>query len=168
MNAGTDENKNQRRDSRIGNADLRLQLFCVFGIALIDTLEKLLAMLHIFRVRINLIHQPVFLPVFPCRPIRDFLNEPHDTLKVGGGFLHKIILHLRHAVGRGLNDQIIQILKIAIQIRLRKPAGICQCLDPRAVQPILGVACEAFFHNLLFLFVMLLFCRFHMYPSFCN
>lgn len=63
MYAGADEDKDQRGDDRIGNADLRLQPLSILRIALVDTLEEFLAVLDILRVRIDLIHQSVLFAV---------------------------------------------------------------------------------------------------------
>ena len=64
MYAGADEDKDQRGDDRIGNADLRLQPLSILRIALVDTLEEFLAVLYIFRMCVYLIHQPIFFAVF--------------------------------------------------------------------------------------------------------
>lgn len=47
MNAGADEYKDQRRDDRIWNADLRLQPLGVLGIAFVHALKEFLAVLDI-------------------------------------------------------------------------------------------------------------------------
>ncbi len=65
--AGADEYKDQRRNRRIGDADFRFKQLCVFGVALVYTLEKFLSVFNIFRMGVDLIHQPVFLPCSRAR-----------------------------------------------------------------------------------------------------
>ena len=100
MYAGTDEYKDQRRDDRIGNADLGLQPLGVLGIAFVHALKEFLAVLDILRVRIYLIHQAIFFSVLFCCPIRDFLHKTDNILGVGGCHLHKVVLNLFHTVCR--------------------------------------------------------------------
>ena len=146
MYAGADEYKDQRRDDRIGNADFRLQPLGILGIALVDALKKLLAVLYIFRVCVYLIHQPILLAVLPCRPIRDLHHKPDNILRVGGCLLHELVLDLFHTVGCGLNYQIVKIIKIQIEISGGTSARPCQCLHAGSGQSVFGIAFKAFLH----------------------
>ena len=100
MHTGADEYKDQRRDDRVRNTYLRLQPLGILGIALVHALEEFLAVLDILRMRIDLIHQPIFLAVLFCRPVGNLLHKPDNILRVGGRHLHKVILNLFHAVCR--------------------------------------------------------------------
>ena len=77
--AGADEYKDQRRNRRIGDADFRFKQLCVFGVALVYTLEKFLSVFNIFRMGVDLIHQPVFFTVLPC-PSARFLRNTQSIL----------------------------------------------------------------------------------------
>ena len=89
VDAGTDEDKDQRRDDRVRNSYLRLQPLGILGIALVDALKEFLAVLDILRVRIDLIHQPVLFAVFFGCPVRNLFHKSDDVLRVGGRHLHK-------------------------------------------------------------------------------
>jgi len=128
VHTGAHKNKDQRRDDRIGNADLRLQLFCVLGVTLVDPLKELLAVFNVLGQGVNLVHQAVFFAVFFGGPVGNFLKKPHHIFWVCGSHGQKVVLHLGHTVGGGVDNQLVQILKINIQVGFGAAAGFCQRL----------------------------------------
>ena len=146
MYTGANEYKNQRRDDRIRDTYFRLQPLGILGIALVDTLEKLLAVFNIFRMGIDLIHQTVLFAVLFCRPIRNIFYKPDNILRVGGCHIHKIVLDLFHAVCGRLNNQLVKVFEIRIKICFSASARISQRFNSRARQSVFRVTLKAFFH----------------------
>ena len=154
--AGTDEDKDQRRDDRIGDTYLRLQPLGILGIALVDALKEFLAVFDIFRMGIDLIHQPIFFAMFFCRPIRNLFHKPDNILGVGGRHLHKVVLDLFHTVCGRLNNQLIKVFEMRIKICLCASARVGQRFDPRARQPVFSITLKALFHHFALACVVLL------------
>ena len=147
MDAGLDQDEDQRGDGGIGDAQLGLQRFGVFGVAAVDPLEELLAVADILGVGVALIHQAVLLAVLPGRPVGDLVDEAHQILRIGGGLGHEVVLHLLHAVGGGLDNEIVQISKIDIQHGGAAPTGLRQLPDTYGGQTVFGVAVVALLHQ---------------------
>ena len=150
VDAGADQDEDQRRYDRIGDADLGLQLLGVLCVVFVDALEELLSVFDIFGVCIDLIHQSVFFSVFFGGPVGDLFNESYGVLRIGGGQSHEVILHLGHTVGGGLNDQIVQIFKVLIECGNIAAARFCHCFYAHAVQSVLGITVIGLFHDLGF------------------
>ena len=161
MYAGTDEDKDQRRDDRIGDTYLRLQPLGILGIALVNALKEFLAVLDILRVCIDLIHQPIFLAVLFGRPVGNLLHKTDNILGVGGRHLHKIVLDLFHAVSSRFKNQFIYTAEIGVQIACCTAARRCQSLNARTCQTVFRIAFKALFHHFAFAFVVLFLCRSH-------
>ena len=147
MHRRADKDEDQGREHLAGDAEVRLHLPGIRGIAFGHPGKKSLAVLDVFGVRVDLIHQPVFFAVALCRPIGHLVDEPLNILRAGGGEPHEIVLHLAHAVGGGLHDQIVQRVEIGIQAGLGQAACVRQRLNPRSGQAVFRVAVEAGFHN---------------------
>ena len=114
-------------------------------------------MLDVLRVGVDLIHQAVFFPVLTRRPVRHLPDEALHIPQLGGSLGHEVVLHLRHAVGRGLDNQVVQIRKISIEHRGAAAAGLRQRADSHGREPLFGVAGEALFHQRRLLFLKFLF-----------
>ena len=146
--AGPDEHADQRGDGGVRDAQLGLQLPGVGGAALVEAREKPLPMLNIFGMGVDLVHQAVFFAVLPGRPVGDLLDVAHGAPHVGGGLGHELVLHLGHAVVGGLDDEVVQVVKILVQRGGVAAAGGGDGLYPHPGQAVLRVAGEAFFHQL--------------------
>ena len=96
---------------------------------------------------VDLIHQAVLLAVLPGRPVGDLVDEAHQILRIGGGLGHEVLLHLLHAVGGGLDNEIVQISKIDIQHGGAAPTGLRQLPDAHGGQTVFGVAVVALLHQ---------------------
>ena len=79
MHACADKDKDERCYHGIRNAYLRLEELCIFRIALVYALKKFLSVFNIFRMGVDLIHQPVFFTVLPC-PSARFLRNTQSIL----------------------------------------------------------------------------------------
>ena len=150
MYAGPNQNEYQGRQLFIGNAQLALQALCVFCITLTYARKEFLTVFPVFRVGIDLIHQAVFLAVLFCRPVWCLVNKTPQVVHIGGSFRHKVIFYLAHTVFGGLDDQVIQILKICINHSSVISAMLRQGANTGAVKSQFGKTVIAFFHKLNF------------------
>lgn len=80
-------------------------------------------------MRVDLIHETILLAVLLGGPVGDLLDEAHGILGIFRRHLHEVILDLGHAVSGGLDDQIVQVLKVGVEHGRIAAAGLGEPAD---------------------------------------
>ena len=143
----------------------RFKLFCIFGVPLVYAIEKFFAVFYVFRMSIYLIHQPILFAVLLHRPAGNFLDKPHNVLRIGGCLCHEFVLDLRHAVCGRLDYQLVKIFEINIKRFGCTATFFCKGFDPGAGKTVFSITLKSFFRDFLLSFAVLLFCLHFWYPT---
>ncbi len=120
--------------------------------------RKIFAVFYVFRMSIYLIHQPILFAVLLHRPAGNFLDKPHNVLRIGGCLCHEFVLDLRHAVCGRLDYQLVKIFEINIKRSGCTATFFCKGFDPGAGKTVFSITFKSFFRDFLLSFAVLLFC----------
>ena len=120
----------------------------VGAVALVHAREELLAVLAVLGVRVDLVHEAVLVAVLARRPVGGLVNERLQLRCVLGRAGHELVLHLGHAVRRGLHDEVVEVVEVGVERRRRAAARLGQGLDAGAAQAAPRVRREARLHEL--------------------
>ena len=102
----------------------------------IHAAEKRLALFPVFWACVHLIHKAVFRSVEFCGQVGHLPQKALDVRKIFRRSRHKVVLHLCHTMGGGLNDDTVLVAEVIKQVSVGHPAGIRQHFQAGAFQPV--------------------------------
>lgn len=119
------------------------ELHGVIVVADVHAAKERLAVFPVARAGVYLIHKSVFRPVQLGGQAGHFAEETLDVLKAPRRFFHEIVLHLCHAVGGGLDHDVVLGAEVIDQRRVGDAAGFRQLFHAGVFKAVFAKCIEA-------------------------